>query len=202
MARFSDVTKGRRARTPAVLPLPGAHVDPETGEWIGPTAKLAMRALREDEYDDVLANARAFAKKRGESAEDGDDLYERGKMLHTLAIACLDADSPEDVPALFFDGGVDQIASSEIMCPEVIAYLYERQQLWQDEVNPLLKALQPNEFFAAAVAVAGGNMAFFVGMRPGMRWSFTRTLASQLLSSLANSSSSTPSSEPQTTTKN
>lgn len=201
MPKFSEVVAGVRARRAVKLPLPGAMVDGETGEWTGPVVDLDVRALRDDEYAEVLQHALAFARKRGlESPEDGDALYERGKMLHTLAIACLDKDSPHDNPQPYFDRGWEQIHKSEVMTPEVIAYLYLQQQLFQEEVNPLLKTLSPAEFLGAAIKTAGGDMSFFVNSRPAVLWSFTRTLASRLIASLANSSPSSQPSEPPTTT--
>jgi hypothetical protein len=194
MPKFSDVVAGVRARKPIILPLPGAQVDASTGEWLGPVSPLDVIVLREDQYTDVvLKEALAFARKRGlETPEDGDPLYERGKMVHTLAITCIDRDSPKDNPQAFFDGGWEQIHKSEMMTPEVIGYLYLQQQLWQDEVSPLIKGLTPPEFLAAAIKTAGGDMSFFVNSRPGVLWSFARTLASQLLSSLTHSSPSSP----------
>ncbi len=210
MAKFSEVAEGVRARRPAKLPLPGATVDGETGEWLGPTVDLDLRALNEDEYELVLERALAFARKKGlESPEDGDALYERGKILHTLARACIDQASPKERPEPFFDGlladgtradAVTQIQKSEVMTPEVVGYLYERQQLVQDEVAPMKRDMTTSEFMAAAFQTAKGNMAFFVNSRPGTRWSFARTLASQFIASLANSSLSSPSSEPRTST--
>lgn len=210
MAKFSEVAQGARARRPAKLPLPGASVDGETGEWIGPTQELHVRALNEEEHGLVLERALAFAKKRGlESPEDGDALYERGKMLHTLALAYVDKDSPEDAPAPYFDGVMRdgsvveawlQISKSEVMTPEVVGYLYEVQQIMQDDVAPMRKDMTPAQFMAAALTTAKGNMSFFVGTRPGTRWNFVRTLASQFVASLAAKSPSTPSSEPQTST--
>ena len=200
MAKFADVCAGIRARKPILLPLPGAQIDSATGEWVaeeGKTVPLDIRALREDEYQDVLTFAMKWAKKHGlESPEDGDPLYERAKMIQTLALTCIDKDSPKNAPAPFFDGGFEQIRTSEIMTPEVIGYLYLQQQLWQDEISPLKKDMTPAEFLAAAVETAKGNMAFFVNSRPGALWNFTRTLASQLVSSLASSSQSSQSSTP------
>lgn len=201
MAKFSTVVAGARARKRIQLPLPGAHVDAETGDWVGPTAELDVRALRDDEHTDVLREALGFARKRGlEKPEDGDALYERGKMLHTLAIACIDHESPPDNPQPYFDNGWEQIHKSDLMTPEVIGYLYLQQQVFQDEVSPLRKDMSPAEFYAAAISTAGGNMAFFVNSRPGVQWNFLRTLASQLVVSLAASSQRSPSSEPQPTT--
>ena len=158
MAKFADVCAGIRARKPILLPLPGAQIDSATGEWVaeeGKTVPLDIRALREDEYQDVLTFAMKWAKKHGlESPEDGDPLYERAKMIQTLALTCIDKDSPKNAPAPFFDGGFEQIRTSEIMTPEVIGYLYLQQQLWQDEISPLKKDMTPAEFLAAAAAMA------------------------------------------------
>lgn len=199
MAKFSEVAAGIRARRPAKLPLPGASVDDATGEWIGPTQDLEVRPLNEGEYGDVIAKALAFAKSKGlDAPEDGDPIYDRAKMLFTLAIACIDKDSPAEKPAPFFDGGVPQILGSEIMTPEVVAYLYEVQQIIQDDVAPMKKDLSPADFMAAALKTAQGNMAFFVNSRLAVRWNFVRFLASLYISSLANKLPSSPPSEPQT----
>ena len=192
MAKFSDVVQGTRARKAIKLPLPGAHVDDETGQWVGPVVELLVRPLREDEYTEVLKVARTFAVKNGLAEPgDGDPLYEQGKMTQTLALACLDIESPDNEAMLFFDG-VDsktkeqigafaQIQRSEMMSAEVLAYLYQQQQIFQDEVNPLLKTMSPSSFMAAAIKTAQGDMSFFVNSRPGMQWSFLRTSVCQLL---------------------
>lgn len=201
MAKFSDVTQGVRARKPIKLPLPGAQIDGETGAWVGPTVDLDVRVIKEDEHAVILGQALAFARKHGlQDPGDGDPLYEQGKMLHTLAIACLDPESPKDAPAPFFDGGWEQIYTSEVMTPEVTAYLYLQQQLYQDEVNPLLKTMSPTEFMAAAIKTAQGDMSFFVNSRPGMQWSFLLTTVKQLLSALSHNSTFSMSSEPQEAT--
>lgn len=212
MATFSEVAGGVRTRRATKLPLPGASLNVETGDWEGPTVPLDLRALNEAEYETVLEEARKFARKRGlESPESGDDLYERGKIVHTLAIACIDRDSPEEDPKPFFDGKLkdgsivpawQQIQQSEILTPEVLGYLYEHQQLLQEDVAPMKKELTPAELMAGALATARGNMGFFVGLRPGTRWSFVRILANRFIDSLAPSSPSSTSSEPPTTTPN
>lgn len=202
MAKFSTVVQGMRARKPIKLPLPGAQVDSESGEWLGPTVDLDVRAIREDEHTDVLAQAFAFARKHGlQEPGDGDPLYEQGKMLHTMAIACIDRESPKDAPAPFFDGGWEQIHKSEVMTPEVVNYLYLQQQMFQDEVSPLLKGMTPNEFMAAAIKTAGGDLSFFVNSRPGMQWSFLRTMARQLLALQSLNSTFSTSSAPQEATR-
>jgi len=198
--KYSSIIQGPRLRKTIDLPRPGASVDPETGAWCGPTLKLDVRPLRPDEHDAVIAKARAYAIANGSTDPGEDDeLYQRGKMLHTLAIACVDVDSPANDPQPFFDGGVTQLLSSEELTPEVLAYLYEHQQIHQDECSPLLKKQTPAEFAAAVMRTAqgeNGDMSFFVSSRPGMRWSFTLSMARLLASSMTLASLSSSPSEP------
>lgn len=200
MGRFADVAKGTHARCPATLPLPGATCDPKTGEWVGAVHLLAIRVIHEEEHLEILAGALRYAKSKGvEKPTIDDPIYERALMVHTLAVACVDKDSPENASVPYFDS-VAQILGSEVMTPEVVGYLFLKQQTLQDETSPLLKNLTNEEFLAAAIRTAAGDLAFFVNSRPGMQWSFMRTLASRLVASLADSSRSTPSSPPPETT--
>ncbi len=212
MPKFSDVIQGARARKPIKLPLPGAQIDSETGQWLGATVDLLVRPLIDEEHTRVLKHALAFARKNGlEEPGEGDPLYERGRMLETLAIACLDTDSTDDLPIPFFDGidaktkehvgAVAQIQRSEIMTPEVVSYLFLQQQMFQDEVNPLLHTMSPGEYMAAAIKTAQGDMSFFVNSRPGMQWSFVLTTVKQLLSALSLNSTFSMSSEPPEATR-
>lgn len=198
MATFGTIARGPRARKRVKLPLPGATVNAETGELEGDVVELDVCGLNPIERSDVAARAREFAKARGvDDPRDEDELYEWGKVLHTLVLACVDKDSPEDAPAPFFDGGFEQLHKTTLIGPEHVAFLYEQQQLWQDECAPGQKTMSPEEFLAAVVKTAGGDMSFFVNARPGLRWSFTRTLAALHLSSLTDKSpSSSPSAPP------
>jgi hypothetical protein len=204
MGKYSSIVQGPRARKTIDLPRPGAVVNMETGAWRGPTIKLDVRPLRGDEHDQVLADAKKYAEKLGSTdPTEGEELFERGRLLHTLAIACVDTDSPVDAPQPFFDGGVEQILTADELTPEVLAYLYEHQQLWQDEVSPLVKSMTPAEFATAVVRTASGengDMSFFVSARPGMRWSFTLSMAKLLAASTLLASLSTSDSEPQAQT--
>jgi hypothetical protein len=197
MPTFSQLAKGMRARRRVKLPLPGAHVDTQTGEWVGPTDELDVRPLRSDEYAEVLAGARRYAVEHGlAEPTDEDELYQRGRQLHTLAIACLDRDSPVDTPRPYFDGGVKQIDASDLLTPEVLAYLERQQELVQDESNPLLKSVSPAEFMDVVARVAEGDLGFFVNSRPGTLWIFMRTLASLHLNARTRSAQSSSSPEP------
>ena len=198
MATFGSLVRGPRARKRVKLPMPGSSVDPETGELSGDVIELDVCGLNPVERSEVAARARAFAKARGvDDPRDEDELYEWGKILHTLVLTCIDKDSTEDAPSPFFDGGFDQLHETKLLGPEHVAFLYEQQQQWQDECAPGLKSQTPEEFWAAVVKTAAGDMSFFVNARPGMRWSFTRTLAALHLSSLTDKShSSSPSAPP------
>lgn len=203
MATFGTIVRGPRARHRAVLPLAGAIVNSETGQFEGDVVELDVCGLNPIEKSDVATRARAFAKERGIlEPRDGDELYDWGKMLHTLVIACVDKESPEDNPKPFFEGGFEQLHTTKLVGPEHIAFLYEQQQLWQDECSPGLKNMSTEEFLAAVVKTAGGDMSFFVNARPGMRWSFTRTLAALHLNSLTAKSPSSSPSEPPPPTPN
>ena len=197
MGSFSSLAKGMRTRKRVQLPLPGAHVDSETGKWVGPTVDLDVRPLRNDEHAAVLAGARAYAIEHGiAEPTDGDELYQQGKILHTIAIAYLDVDSTDGDPKPFFDGGVKQIVESDLLTPEVLGYLCMQQELVQDEANPLLKGIAPQDFVNAVMQVAGGGLDFFVNSRPGTLWSFMRTLASLHLSARTPSAQSSSQPEP------
>src|SRR4051812_1883325 len=132
MASFSSVTQDPRKRQPATLPLPGARFNVDSGKWEGPTIALDVVALTDGEYAEVIKSARAYAMKRGVAEPSaGDDLYDHGLMVHTVAIASLDCDvKNEEKP--FFDGGAEQIGDSRNLLPEVVAYLYNVQQMHQD----------------------------------------------------------------------
>ncbi len=210
MGKFSDVIEGVRARKLVKLPLPGASVDGETGAWRGPTLDLYVCPLEDD--TEVLRVALAHARKHGlDDPGEGDPLYDQARMIQTLALACVTVESTPDSPELFFDGvdaktketigAFTQIQRSAIMTPEVIAYLYLQQQVFQDEVNPLLKTMSPGEFMAAAIKTAQGDMSFFVNSRPGMQWSFLLTTVKQLLASLSLNSTFSMSSEPPEATR-
>lgn len=197
--RFSDIVRGERRRKTITLPLQGATLS-ETGEWEGPTVKLDVVALKSDEYTDVVVGARAYATAKG--APEDDELLERGRHLHTLFTACLDADHPAPAEVRFFQS-IEEIDKSPNLGPELIAFLYEEQQFWQDEVNPLRKNLSPEQFVAGIAETARGNIGFFARMRPAMQWSFTHSMAKLLAASMKPVSQPSSSSEPpeQTETK-
>lgn len=205
--RFGQIAKGTRARKTVPLPLgDGPMVAPhvaEDGSITFPPADgvvmVDLRPLTQGEAGDVLAQARAYAVSKGVSdPRDGNPIYDMAEVEYTLALACIDHDSPPDAPAPFFDGGVDQIRASADLGRDRLLYLYEQHQLFQDECSPSLRKLAPDDLLAAMVRLAGEDGAeaqrFFTSMGPGLRWICTRTLACLWSISLGlNSPSTSPS---------
>ena len=191
MATFGQIAKGTRARKRVKLPLAGAHFNTETLDWDGDVVELDIRSLSPVERSEVLACARAFAVERGvENPTSEDPIYAQAVVLHTLVRACIDVESPADAPAPFFDGGFDQLHSTQMLSSDHIAYLYELQTAWEDEVSPRIRTLEDVGFMAAVIRTAQGDARFFLGSRPGIQWSFVRTLASLHASSRTDRSGS------------
>lgn len=196
MATFGQIIKGTRARKRVTLPLAGASCDPATLEWKGAVVELDLRALSPLERAEVTAAARAFAVEKGVADPNADEaLYVQGLMLHTLAVACIDAESPEDAPRPFFDGGFEQLYKTEALSTDHIAYLYELQEMWEDEVSPRVNTVKAADLIATTLKAASGDAYFFVRLRPSTRWSCFRTMAARLLDSLTRSSGPGSSSE-------
>ncbi len=174
--RFSQIAKGTRAERPVEIELGGE------------TLKFAVRPLIASEEGDVAAGARTYAESKGvKNPTPGDALYDLGLAMHTIALGCVDLESPADKRAPYFDGGVAQILDSDVLGRDAIAYVYEIQQRWQDECAPRKLAMAPDEFAAAVVVIGGEDKArsqlFFGQLRPGMQWHFTHFLASLWLNS-------------------
>lgn len=175
MPKFSDIVAGTRALS-----------DPQTVEIApGVTITVRFRVLAPFESSSVLSAARAEAKAQGvDEPEVGEPLYEAAFKAHTLAFAIVDPDSKADDPKPYFDGGVEQVKHSKLLTDDVIAYLFELWELWRDSVS-LQKVMLDEVTFGRVMEAAGISDARpFLGLRPGARWNFTRTLAARHMSLL------------------
>lgn len=180
MGRFKSIVAGPRKRKTITLPFPGARFDPIVGTWEGDTDTLDVRALRPDEYDKVVENAKAFAKTHGsDNPTDGDEHFERGRMLYTLLVSCLDKDSPIDAPVTYFES-LEEIQTSEVLLPETQQYLFQHQRMWQEDISPLRMTMTEDEYLAGIIQAAKGDTDFFLSLRPGTQVSFMRSMANQL----------------------
>ncbi len=195
MPRFADVVKGKRARKTIALSLPNAS-EPAAEE-----ISLDVRVLTGDEEALVLESARAWATSKGVAdPKPGDPLYDLGLMVYTVLAACVDTDSPVENPRSFFVS-VEEILGS--LDRDRITYLYEQHELWQDACSPY-STREPHEtaVWAYAIEVAESESPLdrpFANTRPAMRWSFERSMARLLLSSLKLRSLSGSSSVPDST---
>jgi hypothetical protein len=206
MASFSQITKGTRARKTVALPMgngPAFRPEMEEGGAVrfspaGDFIPVDLRPLSPGELADALSKARARAIALGVvDPSDGNHIYDLAEMEYTLAMACVDHDSPADAPRPFFDGGVEQIRSSAELGRDRLAFLFEQFQLFQDECSPTIAKVSAAEFMGSIAMLAGDEGAsFFWSMGPTLRASCTLFLARQWLTSPSPRSPSSPTSEP------
>lgn len=191
--KFSQAVRGKRAEK--LVEVPGLRTP------AGEPVRCAMRPLTGAEESAVAEGARAHAASKGNpNAGSGNELYNIGRMAHTLAIGCLDPESPIERREPFFDGGAAQVLAE--LHIEAITFLWEHFELWQDECSPFEYKLTDEQLFARAQEVAApGGETSFISMSPSMRWLFTHSMARLLSSSLAHKSSSGSPSESAPTTE-
>jgi len=178
MTRYGQIKKGVRARKRIELPM-----------MDGSVVACDVVPLLSSGDAEILAGARAFAIARGVAEpKDGEPLYELGRWVHTIALGCVDPDSPAHAPQPFFDGGVEQILDpKDGLDRDRIALLYVEQELWQDQCAPSPKGMGAGEFLAQVLAHAGvpeGADLPLRRWRPVMQQSFVHTMARQLASLL------------------
>lgn len=183
MAKFSKLARGSRGEKSAQIPSP----DPD-----GEPISVIVRAINAIEEEAVLVAARARAVGQGVAdPKIGDPIYDLSVMVETIAAAYFDAESTASDRQKFFDGGADQVREYG---REAVAYIYELQQAWQDEVAPTIKSLSTHEVVEAFTKLGGEDETqardFFYRLRPGLRWNCMRSLALLLANSPTPSSPS------------
>lgn len=184
--KFSQIIRGTRARK--TVTIEGI----ETPD--GAAIPIDVRPLNGLEQADTLGKARAFAEARGvKEPRDGEPIYDLGKQVYTLLLACLDHDSPSDKPAPFF-ASADEVLELD---RDRRSYLYELQEMWEDECAPRPSAMESKDFLSWCMDVCAANEGDdgpFVQLRPVLRWSCVRTLAAiHVLSQTHKSASGSPS---------
>ena len=182
--KFSQIVKGTRATR-----------DVDFTIW-GATARCAVRPMTGLEEGDAMAAGRAYAVSKGiADPKPTDRVYEIGVMVHTLAVACID---PDNHDALYFSSAGEIL---ENLDTDRIAYLYEAQQLFQDECSSRVSKMGEAEWVATVLEVAEAA----ISDNPLARWplttqrDFQRILASRYIGLLMHKSSS--GSDSATTTK-
>lgn len=180
--KFAQLIKGTRAER--VVEVPGLK-KPD-----GSPITVAVRPLTGAEETAVMAGAHDHAVKGGvQNPRQGDELYDLGRMAHTLALACVDVDSPQDARTPFFGGGATDVLEMHV---EAITYLWEHCELFQEESSPYRKNLSDRELLALASEVAApGGEATFIRLSPSTRLRLLRSMAGQLSSSRSDKSACT-----------
>lgn len=175
MSRFSQIARGPQQIEEIELVFAGAQQP----------VKLGLRVLGSDDDDAILKGARDFAIKAGiANPKDGDPIYDVALARETIARGCVDID---DKTSPFFDsaeqvrtgpdgkGGLDR---------DRIAYLFAKQQAWQDRCSPSIKSMGTDEFIAKVLEIAEAgpeDKSPFAYWLPGFQENFVRTLVAQFV---------------------
>ena len=189
--KFADLVKGPRARKP--------------GEVLGLDGKTkiapALRILMPD--DDATIEEAAVAFARAHKVADpkpGNTQYERGLVIHTLLLGCLDPDvTAADEPYFASEAEIAKHLDDSRML-----HLFFQQRAFQREVSPNPGKGDPVEFlnllYQSATAEAKGEDPSlpFDGLPYGTLLNFSGQAASLLSSRLRRSSE--PGSESPTVT--
>jgi hypothetical protein len=203
--RFSELpahfTQGFRAIKLIELPLAnqshGIQVD--TPEQIAARdgnepirVMVGLRALTPEERGDVLSAAFARSVSKGSTGEiEQSAIYQQNLAIYTVAAAAIDPDSDRRSLRLFFgenlENAADTIRKSPLMTDDILVYLRERQESFQDEINPQALSIKDNELYDITKRAAASE-DFLWCMRPGMLVKFSHSLAVLLLSSLGENS--------------
>lgn len=221
--RFEQIQKGTRARRRLRFPgqnqrcalldplpeleaqrakdlgaLQPADAPPESVAVDHDHVSVDVRVLNGDEEATALRRARDWAIAQGiEKPAAGEPLYDLAVMVETLALACVDVDSPESEPVPFFESA-EQIR--KYLDRERIAFLFSHYEVWQDECSPQVSKLGMDRFYDVVLQAANSADPSdpFVRLRPGTAAICFRTMASLLVRSQALKSSPGSSSEAST----
>lgn len=205
--RFSQIAEGFQAFKVIDLPIAnqphGLRSDtPEqsAAREGAPVAqyRVGLRALTPGQREEVLCAAKDRAASRGVASDlHKNPIFDQALAVYTVAMACVDPDSDRGKPVLFFgdslDGAAETIRSSPLMTDDIVYYLRERQEAWQDEINPQALTIKDSELYTTTQK-AVEDADFLWQLRPGTLVSYTHSLACLCLSLLeANSTTSSDS---------
>ena len=171
MSKFSQIANGAAGIDSVEIPMIGVEKP----------VKIGLRVLLSDADDDILKNARAFAIAQGvEDPKDGNPIYDLARARETIALACVDLDSPAQGER-FFENAAEVRTGLD---RDRIAYLYERQQRWQDACSPSRKKMGDSEFVAKIIEIAEAgddDPRPFDELRPILLESYTRILSREFV---------------------
>lgn len=168
--KFAGLTRSPRTRQLDIV-LPG----------VDEPVPVLVRALSALEEQQAVGFALTDAKAKGAvKAEAGEPLYDVAFWAKAVATAYVDSESADGAP--FFDGGVTQVLDK--LPVDSIAYLFQEQQRWQEEVSPSFKTKSGDELVEAVRAIASqAGDVFFSRCSPSTQMLSARFMAGLLVSS-------------------
>ena len=177
--KFSKAKLGKRAELPIEF------------EHRGEKLVFAFRPLDGEEEATVLERATEFARvRKADECKPGNPLFDYGQMVHSLALAAIDVDSPVEKREPYFDGGEADVLAA--FGQEEVAFLYARYDFWQGECSPTRRQMTPKELLTTIIDIARSETDLpFSSMRPSMQLLCLRSMARLLLNSQDLSSLST-----------
>lgn len=186
MARLKSIIQGTRQIRSVEIPLKNITLP----DGAPATVTVGLRVLEGDDYAQILAYATKFAEAGGAKAEPGVELYDYGKAAATVAIACVDPDSPLDALVPFFgqsekptlEERASDVLSSRVIGRDTIMYLAECQDVWQDECSPQpgIGEKTPEEYYSMIAEVAAQGPLAFLRLSAGSRLKFLHFTANLL----------------------
>lgn len=195
MARLRSILKGTRQFFPVEIAL--KNMVPQEGL----PEKIAVGLTIVLDWGPILAGATKYALENGGKAEPGNETYDYGKALYTLAVTCVDVESDPANPRPFFgesenptlDERVFHACNHPNIGRDTILALAEMQDFWQDECGCQgdgKREKTPEEYAAMlAGVVEEGPLAYF-RLSAGTRYKLVRFTANLLLTSLRSNETS------------
>lgn len=177
--KFSLIAKGTKAEESA------------TFRYYDKDVAILIRPLSQLEEIDVIAAALKTCKEKGAEGKPGNAIYEAVRMAATLAVACLDPDSPPGARQSVFDLGAEQVLAE--LDTDTIAQLAERQDRWQEQCSPSFRHKTVKELFEMARKLGEDehDPLAFARLSPNTQLVLARFMAALLRQSRASSSSPT-----------
>lgn len=219
MARFYEIEEGTRAVKIIDMPLanvphgvqkdsPEQQKERELRPQAYPTLRVGVRALLAFERERILELAALRCKSKGGTPEENNPLYNHALAIYTVASSCVDPDAAPGTDApLFFapkgqefsiEAAAEVLRTSKHITDDTILYLRERQEAWQDQINPQAMSLADNELWDV-VKKGVEDEGFFHSFRAGLLVRLTNTMASLVVDLLGDKLQSGASESPPTT---
>ena len=185
MARLRSIMRGTRQIRPVSIPLKNMVAQ----DGMPDSVSVGLSVIQD--YGEILEGAARYAVSKGAKPEPGNELYDYGKAVYTIAIACVDPESDPAHPIPFFGTSdnptVEERVSDVLSHPNIgrdtIMYLAECQDVWQDECSPQpgVGEKTPEQYYQMIAEVAAEGPLAFLRLGAGMRLKFLLFTANLLL---------------------